>query len=234
MKTFRAVIYSILSLALSAFCIFKIIESKDSIPSIKIRITDNQIINGIIDTTVKFADTCDTLHILGIGLISMIFYIVFTNPLHEFFSKLPLGSIRKYDYFKKPKSVVSTFSSVFPSLIIGLFITIHYYLNEFKPEKIDFFIKWFLPTTVLLVTLFFAISVVNIFLDGGLWGMIIRFPLLLAENLCLVFIVTALMMIAPYYIVGGVISILLSIGVIIAIFFYPRSPETKTVYIYRD
>ena len=95
MKTFRAVIYSILSLALSGFCFYKIYTSRNVVSSIKIDITDNMIITRIIDSALKFADGKQAVVVMILGIAAMILYTITAFPLHEFFSNLPLGSIKK-------------------------------------------------------------------------------------------------------------------------------------------
>ena len=157
MKNFRAIIYSLLSLALSGFCIYKIIDSKEAVPSIKLHITDNEVIRDIIDMAVKFADNVvDTttkfgeyfqgFAILGMGIAALLFYVLFADTMHEFFSQIPLGSIRKFDYSKKPKSKIGKVALLLsPSFIIGLYTWIHSMLYHLLPEKLDFCVKWILP-----------------------------------------------------------------------------------------
>ena len=185
MKAFRAVIYSILSLALSAFCIFKIIESKDFEPSIKIRITDNTVINSVIDTAMKFTNNLQAPFVVILGIVALLFNVLFSFRLHEFFSEVPLGSVKKVDYFKKRKPVATILSSLSPALVIGLYTAVHLLLQRYMPEKITFYIKWFLPSAVLLALIAFFVLIINAFISGGVWGLIIRVPVLFTENFCL-------------------------------------------------
>lgn len=85
MKTFRGVLYSILSLALSGFFFYNIYRVRDVAPRLKIRITDNEAINAVIDTMIKFANLRDGIMMIILGILAMIFYTAFSYPLHVFF-----------------------------------------------------------------------------------------------------------------------------------------------------
>lgn len=234
MKKSRAIIYCLLSLALSGFCIYKIIDSKDAVPSIKLNITDNEVIRNITDiainfydnvvgTTKKFAEILfgeyyQGFVVLGIGIIALLFYVLFADTLHGFFSQLPLGSIRKFDGIKKPKKgrIIALLS---PSILIGLYTGIHLALYHFSPQKLDFCVKWIFPATIILVSIAFLALIISVILDGGLWGVIVRTPLIFTTNLCFSLISGALMMIGTFAIILMLVNSLMIIAIIIALMF---------------
>ena len=155
----------------------------------------------------------------------MLFNVVFADSMHEFFSKLPLGSIRKFDYFaekKKWKAIIS----LSPSLIIGLYIMIHWALYKLSPEHLDFCVKWILPATIILTSIASLVLVISIILDGGLWGIIVKIPLLFTTNLCFSAIL------GPILVFGGVLAIIIIIPIVILIIIGIFSP--RYIIIHRD
>lgn len=234
MKTFRAVIYSILSLALSGFCFYKIYTSRNVVSSIKIDITDNMIITRIIDSALKFADGKQAVVVMILGIAAMILYTITAFPLHEFFSNLPLGSIKKIDYFKLPKTRFILFSSFCPALVIGLYTAIHILLQHLISEKrieidvLNAFVKWGLPLTILLTLIIFIALTINIIRDGGLWGVLIRLPLLLTENVCLSIVMGALLVSVAFLMTVGMINLVFLLLVLVAILIYPLIHKIKT------
>ncbi len=234
MKKSRAIIYCLLSLALSGFCIYKIIDAKDAVPSIKLNVTDNEVINSIIDMAIKFADNVvDTTKklaeflfgeyfqefvILGIGIAALLFYVLFADTMHEFFSQIPLGSIRKFDYLKKSKKG-RVITLLLPSVLIGLYTGIYSTLYHFSPEKLNFCVKWFLPATIILVSVAFLALLISVILDGGLWGVIVRTPLIFTTNLCFSLISGTLMMIGVFAIILLLVNSLIIIAAIVALTF---------------
>lgn len=219
-KNFRAVVYCLLSLAISGFSIYKIIESRDFEPSLKLHITDNAVINNIIETVIKFDESLQGFLVVGIGLTALLFDVLFSDSMHEFFSELPLGSIRKFDYFenfeksKKWKFILP----LSPSLIIGLYIIIHLVSYKLMPKNLDFCIKWILPATIILTSIVSAALVISIIIDGGLWGIIVRVPLLFTINLCFSAIL------GPLVAFSGVLIIFISMPIIILIIIAIFSP----------
>lgn len=234
MKTFRAVIYSILSLALSVFCFYKIYASRNLVPAIRIDITDNAIITHIINSAMKLANGEHSVIVAIIGIAAMILYTVTSFPLYEFFSEIPLGSIKKIDYSKSPKAGFILFSSLSPALIIGLFTAIHLLLQHFiseehiKADVLVAFVKLGLPSTILLTLITFIILTIKIFLDGGLWGLLIRLPLLLTENICLSIIMGVLIAYCVFFIPVLVMNFFVLIFAIIALLLYPLIRKIKT------
>lgn len=242
MKKFQAVIYCLLSLALSGFCIYKIIYSRNLEPSIKLHVTDNKVISfiidmaikfldNVVDTTTKFGEHFQGFIILGMGIFSLLFYTLFADTMHGFFSQLPLGSIRKFDCFKKPQKG-KVITPLLPSILIGLYTGIHSTLYHFFPEKLDFCVKWILPVTIILVSITFLALIISVILDGGLWGIIIRIPLIFTTNLCFSLLMGGLMMMAIFAVILVIINIFLIIATIIGCIFFPTT-KTKTEIYYR-
>lgn len=234
MKTFRAVIYSILSLALSGFCFYKIYASRNLVPAIRIDITDNAIITYIINSAMKLANGEHSVIVAIIGIAAMILYTVTAFPLHEFFSNLPLGSIKKIDYSKSPKAGFILFSSLSPALIIGIFtatyLLVQYYISEknIETDIMNDFVKWGLPLTILLTVITFVVLIIKIIVDGGLWGVLIRFPLLLTENICLSIIMGVFIAYCVFFIPVLVMNFFVLIFAIIALLLYPLINKIKT------
>lgn len=226
----RAVIYCILSLAVSALCVYQLIDSRDIEPSIQLHITDNAVINNIIEAAIKFAEYspfpegtpfAEYLHsfiFIGIGITSLLFFLLFSNCLNAFFSKLPLGSIRKFDFFEKPKKG-RVITLLLPSVLIGLYTGIHSTLYHFFPEKLNFCVKWILPATIILVSIAFLALAISVMLDGGLWGVIVRTPLIFTTNLYFSLISGALMMIGVFAIILLLVNSFLIIVAIVALIF---------------
>lgn len=238
MKKIQAIVYSILSLALSGFCIYKIIDSKDAIPSMNFHVTDNKIINCIIDMAIKFADNfidnsmtlnayVKSFLFLGIGISALLFYVLFADTMHEFFSQIPLGSIRKFDCLQKSKKG-RVIKLLLPSVFIGIYTGIHSILYRFLPEKLDFCIKWIFPATIILVSIAFLALIITVMLEGGLWGIIVRTPLIFITNLCFSLIMGELMMLGVFAIIMLLVNSLWLIAIIIMCLF-PKT-TTKTEY----
>lgn len=224
-KKFWAIVFCLLSLAISGFCVYKIIESRDFEPSLKLHITDNAVINGIIETVIKFDENLQGLLVVGTGLTALLFYVFFSDTMHEFFSTIPLGSIRKFDYFGKSGKWKAV-TSLSPSLIIGLYTAIHLVFYKLLPAKLDFCIKWILPIAVILTIIVSVALVISVIIDGGLWGIIVRVPLLFTINLCFSAIF------GPIIALSGTAIIFIGIPAIILAVVAVLSP--KYVIIHRD
>lgn len=239
MNSFRAVIYSIISLSLSGFCAYQIYSSRNIVPTTKIQITDNEIISRIIDTALKFVDGNRMAIAIILGIASMIFYTVTAFPLHEFFSNLPLGSIRKVDYSTSKKVGFTLLSSLSPAWVTGLYTAIHillHYLaskNHIETDTLNAFVKWGLPSTVLLVSIILIALIIDIFINGGVWGLLIRTPLLLTENFCLSIILGLLFLLSVFLISISIFNLLIILALIIGIIITPKT-KTKIEYVYRD
>ena len=169
----------------------------------------------------------------------MIFYTVTAFPLHEFFSNLPLGSIRKVDYSTSKKVGFTLFSSLSPAWVTGLYTAIHillHYLaskNHIETDTLNAFVKWGLPSTVLLVSIILIALIIDIFINGGVWGLLIRTPLLLTENFCLSIILGLLFLLSVFLISISIFNLLIILALIIGIIISPKT-KTKIEYVYRD
>lgn len=159
------------------------------------------------------------------------FYVLFADTMHEFFSQLPLGSIRKFDCFKKPKKG-RVITLLLPSILIGLYTGIHSTLYHFFPEKLDFCVKWILPATIILVSITFLALIISVMLDGGLWGIIVRTPLIFTTNLCFSLLMGGLMMMAIFAVILLLVNSFLIIATIIGCIIFPTT-KTKTEIYYR-
>ena len=189
-RSIKPVIFCLLSVALSAFCIYEIIKTIILENSSHLNITHNSFLNGIIDTVYAFNERFQGGYLLGIGLLALLFELAFSNSMHEFFSRLPLGSIKKYDYFDNSRHGFKylfkhSFAVIAPALIIGSYVLIHLAFSYLLPEYLSDFVKWILPVTIILTLIASVVLITSVIKYGGLWGALIRLPLLFTSNICL-------------------------------------------------
>ena len=189
-RSIKPVIFCLLSVALSAFCIYEIIKTIILENSSHLNITHNSFLNGIIDTVYAFNERFQGGYLLGIGLLALLFELAFSNSMHEFFSRLPLGSIKKYDYFDNSRHGFKylfkhSFAVIAPALIIGSYVLIHLAFSYLLPEYLSDFVKWILPVTIILTLIASVVLIASVIKYGGLWGALIRLPLLFTSNICL-------------------------------------------------
>ena len=186
----KPVIFCLLSVVLSAFCICEIIKTIILENSSHLNITHNSLLNGIIDTVYAFNERFQGGYLLGIGLLALLFELAFSNSMHEFFSRLPLGSIKKYDYFDNSRHGFKylfkhSFAVIAPALIIGSYVLIHLAFSYLLPEYLSDYVKWILPVTIILTLIASVVLIASVIKYGGLWGALIRLPLLFTSNICL-------------------------------------------------
>ena len=158
-RSIKPVIFCLLSVALSAFCIREIIKTILSEKTSHLNFTQNAFLNVIIDTVHSFNERLQVGYLIGIGFLALLFELAFSDSMYEFFSRLPLGAIKKYNYFDTSRDGFKylfkhSVAVISPALIIG-----------------------------------FIASVIKY---GGLWGALIRLPLLFTSNICLCSIIGAL------------------------------------------
>lgn len=189
-RSIKPVIFCLLSVAISAFCIYEIIKTIILENSSHLNITNYSFLNGIIDTVYAFNERFQGGYLLGIGLLALLFELAFSDSLHEFFSRLPLGSIKKYDYFDNSRHGFKylfkhSFAVIAPALIIGSYVLIHLAFSYLLPEYLSDFVKWILPVTIILTLIASVVLITSVIKYGGLWGALIRLPLLFTSNICL-------------------------------------------------
>ena len=238
MKTFRGVLYSILSLALSGFFFYKIYSVRDVAPRLKIRITDNEAINAVIDTMMKFANLRGGIMMIILGILAMIFYTVFSYPLHVFFYDLPLSSKKVPDFFEeKLKPWSRMLSALYPALFVGLYMSVHLllqyllYEDSIYPQTLESFKRFWLPITVILVSVSLVKIAIKTVINGGVWGLIIRFPLVIVGNFTLSIVASVLAILSGVLIFKLLMAVIFVIAIIVMCIF---TPKTKTEYVYRD
>lgn len=189
-RSIKPVIFCLLSVAISAFCIYEIIKTIILENSSHLNITHYSFLNGIIDTVYAFNERFQGGYLLGIGLLALLFELAFSDSMYEFFSRLPLGSIKKYDYFDKSRHGFKylfkhSFAVIAPALIIGSYVLIHLAISYLLPEYLGVFAKWVLPVTIILTLIASVVLIASVIKYGGLWGALIRLPLLFTSNICL-------------------------------------------------
>ena len=218
-RSIKAIVFCLLSMVVSAFCIYELILASMDKESSQIHITWVPFLNRMIGTVNTFNGRIDIALLLGLGIIALIFELAFSDSFHEFFSRLPLGSIKKYDYFEeKPFKIKKIFKrsviALSPALIIAAYIAVHIGFLMFFPDNTDICTKFILPVTFLLIVAVFIAFTVSIIKYGGLWGALVRLPLLFTSNVCLC------VMIGATIIALGIIAISLT-GIILMIKLMP-------------
>ena len=189
-RSIKPVVFCLLSVALSAFCIYEIIKTIILKNSSHLNITHISFLNGIIDTVYAFNERFQGGYLLGIGLLALLFELAFSDSMYEFFSRLPLGSIKKYDYFDNSRHGFKylfkhSFAVIAPALIIGSYVLIHLAFSYLLPEYLSDYVKWILPVTIILTLIASVVLIASVIKYGGLWGALIRLPLLFTSNICL-------------------------------------------------
>ena len=222
-RSIKPVFFCLLSVALSAFCIHEIIKTILSEKTSHLNFTQNAFLNVIIDNVHSFNERLQVGYLIGIGLLALLFELAFSDSMHEFFSRLPLGAIKKYNYFDNSKHGFKylfkhSVAAISPALIIGFYIVIYIAFSDWYPDNLADFVHWVLPITIILTLIASVVLIASVIKYGGLWGALIRVPLLFTSNICLCTLIGALIVS-----LGFAIVMLLSflIGIIGMIVFLP-------------
>ncbi len=184
-------------MALSAFCIYEIIMTIIHETPSHLNYTSNTFLNVIIDTVSAFNERIHIVYLIGIGLLALLFELAFSDSMHQFFSRLPLGSIKKYDYFDNSRHGFKylfkhSVAVISPALIIGFYIVIYIAFSDWYPDNLADFVHWVLPITIILTLIASVVLIASVIKYGGLWGALIRVPLLFTSNICLCTLIGAL------------------------------------------
>ncbi|WP_303790715.1 hypothetical protein [Ruminococcus flavefaciens] len=222
-RSIKPVIFCLLSVALSAFCIREIIKTILSEKTSHLNFTQNAFLNVIIDTVHSFNERLQVGYLIGIGFLALLFELAFSDSMYEFFSRLPLGAIKKYNYFDNSKHGFKylfkhSVAAISPALIIGLYVLLYIAFCDWYPDNLDICVRWILPITIILTLIASVVLIASVIKYGGLWGALIRLPLLFTSNICLCSIIGALI-----FSFGFAIAMFLSflIGIIGMIVFLP-------------
>ena len=220
----KPVIFCLLSTIVSVYCIYQLILAIFTGESEHLHITGNAIMNALIDTVSTFNERLQAKYLIGVGLLALLFELLFSDSLHEFFSRLPLGSRKKYDYFEacdlqhKKGKLMRLFKhsvwAIAPALIIGFYIVIYLAFYSFFPDKLDLCVKWGLPIITILTLAALGAIGYSVFKFGGLWGTLIRLPLILTSNLCLCTLI-GVIIISFGFIIAFLLAFVLSIIVLV-------------------
>ena len=218
-RSIKPVFFCLLSVVLSAFCIYEIIKTIILENSPHLNITHISFLNGIIDTVYAFNERFQGGYLLGIGLLALLFELAFSDSMYEFFSRLPLGSIKKYDYFDNSRHGFKylfkhSFAVIAPALIIGSYVLIHLAFSYLLPEYLSDYVKWILPVTIILTLIASVVLIASVIKYGGLWGALIRLPLLFTSNICLCAIIGVAIVT-----VGVALAFLLTFIIVIIVIF---------------
>lgn len=116
-------------------------------------------------------------------LVAILFDLLFSTPLEYLCEELPLGKIKDFQLGYSHLSRI--LRQILPAVFVGLYIAIHYLLVGLAPSKVQFCVNIILPIAILLAgSVFIALAVVT-FINGGIWGFIVKVPLIVVENFCL-------------------------------------------------
>lgn len=213
MKNFFAFICSIVALILSGCSFLIFLSTQNMETTINSNFTSSDLLNSIIKSVFIFLENTNILKIVGIGVIAVLFDIYLSKIMNEFFQKLPLGCISDdIDDKSKLKKLVLNIS---PSLFISLYGMIYWGVSDYSPSSIDFCNKWILPVTLICSIISAIILMCSIVKYGGVWGFIVRVPLLISANLYLAiigvgFIVVFLAVIIAIIAIVSIFSALIS------------------------
>lgn len=196
-RSIKPVFFCLLSVALSAFCIHEIIKTILSEKTSHLNFTQNAFLNVIIDNVHSFNERLQVGYLIGIGLLALLFELAFSDSMHEFFSRLPLGAIKKYNYFDNSKHGFKylfkhSVAAISPALIIGFYVLLYIAFCDWYPDNLDICVRWILPITIILTLIASVVLIASVIKYGGLWGALIRLPLLFTSNICLCSIIGAL------------------------------------------
>lgn len=184
------VIFCLVSITISAYCAYELYLTLYYENPSNLHITNNLILNLMIDYIATFNERLQAERLIGLGLLALICELLFSNTLHIFFSRLPLGSIKKYDYFDTSRHGLKylfkhSVTAIAPALIIGFYVVIYIVFYSMYPDNLDICIRWILPVTIILTLIVSIALVASVIKYGGLWGALVRLPLLFTSNVCL-------------------------------------------------
>jgi hypothetical protein len=178
--------------------------------------TSNTFLNIIIDTVSAFNERIHIGYLIGIGLLALLFELAFSDSMHQFFSRLPLGSIKKYDYFDNSRHGFKylfkhSVAVISPALIIGFYIVIYIAFSNWYPDNLADFVHWVLPITIILTLIASVVLIASVIKYGGLWGALIRVPLLFTSNICLCTLIGALI-VSLGFVITALIALIIGMG----------------------
>lgn len=178
--------------------------------------TSNTFLNIIIDTVSAFNERIHIGYLIGIGLLALLFELAFSDSMHQFFSRLPLGSIKKYDYFDNSRHGFKylfkhSVAVISPALIIGFYIVIYIAFSDWYPDNLADFVHWVLPITIILTLIASVVLIASVIKYGGLWGALIRVPLLFTSNICLCTLIGALI-VSLGFVITALIALIIGMG----------------------
>lgn len=221
-RSIKPVFFCLLSVALSAFCIYEIIMTIILETPSHLNYTSNKFLNVIIDTVSAFNERIHVGYLIGIGLLALLFELAFSDSMHQFFSRLPLGSIKKYDFFDTSRHGFKylfkhSVAAISPALIIGFYVVIYITFSDWYPDNLDDFVHWVLPITIILTLIASIVLIASVIKYGGLWGALIKVPLLFTSNICLCSIIGALIVSFGFIFAALIAFIIGIVGMIVVL-----------------
>ena len=207
------VIFCLVSITISAYCAYELYLTLYYENPSNLHITNSLILNLLIDYVATFNEMLQVERLIGLGLLALICELLFSNTLHIFFSRLPLGSIKKYDFFDTSRRGIKymckhSVAAISPALIIGFYVVIHVIFYSMYPDNLNICTKWILPVTIVLTLAAIVAIIVSVVKYGGLWGALVKLPLLFTSNICLCTLIGVLIVSFGFLIVFVIIIIL--------------------------
>ena len=151
---------------------------------------------------------------------------------------MPLSSKKVPDFFEeKLKPWSRMLSALYPALFVGLYMSVYLlvlvllYDNSIYPQTLSSLKRFWLPITVILVSVSLVKIAVKTVINGGIWGLIIRFPLVIVGNFTLSVVAAVLAILSGVLIFKIFMAVIFVIAIIAMCIF---TPKTKTEYVYRD
>lgn len=175
MKTIGATICCVLCLAVIALFVYTLVQTPKAIEPELYQISDNAFLNLFYRYLTSGVDFNPL--ILIVGLIALIFEILFSKPLRFLCLQLPLGRIFESD------RQISVMERIFPALLIGMasgFITTY---ATFSPDSFSENAVWINWVILIILTVAFIAQFAVLFSNGGLWRVLVSGTLLVAANL---------------------------------------------------
>ena len=206
-RTIKAIFFCLLSIALSFFCLGGVAVSFHFV-EVQLDATSSPFLNGIIDRVCAYNLMLSPGQILIIGTVAWIFEIFFSKSMNDFFCDLPLGGFSEFDgiFAEGFKGLAKYFVSVIsPALICSVYIMFTIIFDDIfpNPQMLNNCRKWLFPVALILVIIAILALLVSVIRYGGLWGVLVRFPLLLSINVCFCCIGGVLLFLAASLIICG-------------------------------
>lgn len=201
-------IFCILSIGIVISCIWLIKTMPEFHSQINYNISKYKIINTVYKVSVRCMNCCP--FIIPVGIAAVLIDALGQNKMNFLFSKLPLGHFSSCENNTNLVTKMTTVAA--PSLLIGIFLTIQAIMGIFFADHMGTCMKIVLPIFTVLSGLSLITLLITTFIQGSLYGLLIRGSLIISANIGLGILFGILGSVAAALIIG--------IGIIIAALFF--------------